>query len=257
VALLRADDPPGQRALLDAVVAESRRTGCRRLQRRVRRDMRSVAGALGDQAQRLRPLPLVPKLYVTEAQAVRGIATPPEGGAILWALTRVLRPRSVVEIGTGHGYGALYIGSALRANGAGRLATLDGIDVRVRLAREALQRFELAATVEVVSGEFARTVPDTLARLAPVDLLFSDGAKVPADTRAEFIRALQSMPAGGHMLFDDIDFSADITRVWRDIGAHERVAAVATLRGRWGLLTIRADAGVRGDTRAGGAVRRA
>lgn len=50
-------------------------------------------------------------------------------GKLLYALTRALRPDRVLESGTNYGGSAVHIASALKANGAGTLVTVDVADV--------------------------------------------------------------------------------------------------------------------------------
>ncbi len=228
----------GHAALVEQVATATATWRCRRIVARVERDKTRTARGLGDRPQDLRPLPIAPKLYTTEAQALLGVATPPAGGALLWAVTRALRPGTVVEIGSGHGYGALYIGAALRAHPTGRLVTFEGVSVRVEMARAAIARFGLTRHVDVVEGAFEETLPATLPRLSPVGLVFADGGKHPEATRSEFDQLLAAMPRGGHMLYDDIDFSPEIIRVWQDIVSHPRITAVTEFRRRWGLLAV-------------------
>jgi predicted O-methyltransferase YrrM len=229
-----------QAALVSDVVALTAGWRCRATVARVERDKARTVRRLGDRPQDLRPLAVKPKLYTTEAQAVVGVATPPAGGALLWAVTRALRPGKVVEIGSGHGYGALYIGSALRADGAGRLTSFEGVAIRVQMARTAVARFGLTRHVDVVEGPFEQTLPGTLPHLRPVDLVFADGGKEPDATRAEFDALLDAMPRGGHMVYDDIDFSPEIIQVWAAIVGHERVLAATEFSGRWGLIEVAA-----------------
>lgn len=224
------------RQVVETVVAESASRRCTRWAGRIELDKRRTVKALGDAKADPRPLPST--RYVTEAEALVGCATPRLGGRLLFAVVRAVKPAAVVEVGTAHGYGALYIGSALRENGAGRLFTLEGMAVRIRMSREAIIRFGLESKVEVVAGDFRQTLPQTLARARPLDLLFSDGAKNPAATWDEFVAALGAMPRGGFMVFDDIGFSPEIASVWERIVREPRVSAAVTFWARWGLLRV-------------------
>ncbi len=227
---------PALRQVVETAVAESASIRCRRLVSRIELDKRRTVRALGDTKADPRPLPFT--RYETEAEALVGCATPRLGGKLLFAVVRAVRPTSVVEIGTAHGYGALYIGSALRENRAGKLFTLEGMAVRIRMSREAIARFGLESRVEVVAGDLRQTLAQTLERARPMDLLFSDGAKNTVEAWDEFAGALPVMPCGGFMVFDDIGFSPEIAAVWQRIVREPRVTAAATVCGRWGLLHL-------------------
>ena len=201
----------------------------------VARDMEGLVAELG--VRPADPFPLKTR-FATEADAVRGCATPSHGGHLLFGVVRALRPASMVEIGAAHGYGAVYIGSALRANGAGGLITLEGMRVRVGHSRETIRRFGLDGVVEVLEGDFRETVPEALRRGSPVELVFSDGDKSPELTEQQFHLAVEAMPRGGHLFFDDIDFSPPIAELWELFVRHPRSRSAATFYGRWGLLEL-------------------
>lgn len=209
---------------------------CLALKERVEDDIATTSARLG--GLKADPSPLPHTTFATEAEALVGCATPARGGALLHSTVRVLKPRRVVEIGTGHGYGAVYIGSALRANGEGKLWTLEGMTVRIKLSKEALDRFGLKSFVDVVSGDFVETVPATLAAASPLDLLFADGSKDPEMTQKQFEMALHAMPQGGYMFFDDVDFSPGIRSVWQAIVDHPRIRTCVVFDSRWGLLKV-------------------
>ncbi len=202
-----------------------------------RADMRGLMERLADRPAD--PAPLPSTLYDTEAAAVAGCATPPEGGALLYAVARALRPRNAVEIGAAHGYGAFYIASALRWTGHGHLHTLEGMDARVAIARDTVDRLGVGDRVTVVPGDFAVTFRATLRDAQPVDLVFSDGDKSPELTADQFAACLEALDHPAYLFFDDVDFSPAIARLFAGFVAHPGVARAATFRSRWALLEVR------------------
>jgi predicted O-methyltransferase YrrM len=224
------------RAVVRQILWHRRSDVCARAATAIELDKARTCALLGDLPADPRPLPSTS--FRLEADALQGCATPETGGRLLFAVVRALRPGTAVEIGTAHGYGALYIGSALRENGSGHLWTLEGMDVRVKLSREVVQRFRLTSEVRVVDGDFTETVPATLAARRPLDLVFSDGNKDPEMTHVQFHLALNAMPMGGHMFFDDIAFSPEIASLWASIVNHPRVACCVEFCGRWGLVEV-------------------
>jgi hypothetical protein len=68
--------------------------------------------------------------------------------------------------------------------------------------------------------------------------MFADGGKEPTETWREFVATLDAMPQGGHMVFDDIAFSPEISSLWTDIVRHNRIDLLLTVRGRWGVLRV-------------------
>lgn len=198
-------------------------------------DMRMLMERLGDRPADPHPLPST--MFDTEAEAVAGCATPPQGGRLLYGIARAVRPRAAIEVGTAHGYGAYYIASALADNGGGHLDTLEGMRVRVELARETVTRLGVAGWVTVVEGDFRHTLPGALRREG-VDLRFVDGDKSVDLTRTHFEQALTGMSATGFIVFDDVNFSREIESLFAGFVAHPRVARAAVFRGRWALLQL-------------------
>jgi predicted O-methyltransferase YrrM len=197
-------------------------------------DMRELVDRLGD-----RPCDPPSRQFETEAQFVRGCATPPLGGRLLYGVVRTVRPRTVVEIGTAHGYGTYYIASALAANGAGHLRTLERRRVAVELAKEAVGRLRVAERVTVVEGDFRDTLPRALDR-PDVDLVFNDGDKSVDLTSSQFEQALAAIPGPGFLFFDDIDFNREIRALFAGFVAHPRVERATSFHGRWALLQLAA-----------------
>jgi predicted O-methyltransferase YrrM len=230
----------GEREEVDSLVrrilgAANART-CKRITAAIERDKTSTVRALG--AAPADPKPLSSTRYKTEAEALIGCATPERGGKLFFGLTRALRPRVVVEIGAAHGYGALYIGSALRHNHAGKLFTLEGMSARVRLSKAAIERFRLGPYVDLVDGNFDQTLRAVLTRTKPIDLVFSDGDKNPRRTKEQFLLTLESMSEGGYILFDDVNFDRELQEVWAWIVTHERIRSCIVFYSRWGLVEI-------------------
>jgi predicted O-methyltransferase YrrM len=233
----RADAQVHGQRFVDTLLKESASPECRAWADRIQHDKLATVKQLG--STKADPRPLSSTRYHTEAEALIGCATPRIGGLLLFAIVRATKPITVVEIGTAHGYGSLYIGSALKENASGRLFTFEGMAVRIEISKKVIARFGLESIVEVVGGDFELTIPDTLARIRPVDLVFSDGSKEPTGTWSEFVAMLDAMPLGGYMVFDDIAFSAEITSVWSKIIRHKRIELLLTARGRWGVLRVK------------------
>lgn len=188
--------------------------------------------------QKTDPTPLQHTFYAFEGEAVEGCATPWRGGILLYSIVRALCPRNIVEIGTAHGYGAAYIGSALRDIRKGKLITLEGMNVRERLSLETVDRLSISDYVTVVGGDFNISVPYAFDHAQPLDMVFNDGNKDPEMTRRQFNLSIETMKKGGFLFFDDINFDQNIIALWKKIVAHERVSLCLTFYDRWGLLRI-------------------
>jgi len=126
----------------------------------------------------------------------------PGEGWLLYALVRVLRPTAVVEIGTAIGSSALWLAQALADNGHGRLHS---IDVNACApARARVERAGLAArvTFHTMSSHGAQAAA-LARRVAPVGLLFVDGAHDCASVVQDIERWAAAVPPGGIVAFHD------------------------------------------------------
>src|SRR5688500_4225251 len=93
----------------------------------------------------------------------------PQTGAMLHTMVRAAGARRVLEIGTAIGYSALWIATALPADG--QLITLERDAARAAAAREHFARAGVAERVAVMVGDAARS----LHKIAgPFDVIFQD-----------------------------------------------------------------------------------
>jgi predicted O-methyltransferase YrrM len=97
----------------------------------------------------------------------------PDSGRFLYVLALAKQAKSIVEVGTSHGYSTLWLAAAAKVNG-GRVLTCDKRPERIAAARQNFADADLADVIEILEGD-AR---DTLrGRSEPVDLLFIDAEK--------------------------------------------------------------------------------
>lgn len=135
----------------------------------------AFAGATesGARPSRRDPARLRKLLSDMEAKGRQFWSVPREDGELLHFLVKVARARSVLEVGTSHGYSAIWMGLALEETG-GRLTTVE-IDVtRHNLARKHVSEAGLSQRVNLIKGDAHVEVT----RLdGPFDLVFLDADK--------------------------------------------------------------------------------
>lgn len=163
---------------------------------------------------RLRPDAGSYETSVTIADACKA-SKPPSSCRLLLALTRQLRPRSVVEMGTNIGISGVYIAAGLELNGSGRLVTLEGAPSKAALAEAKFR--ELGLRAEIVIGDFALTLRPALEELATVELAFIDGFHEGTATLRYHSILKQYAPDGAVLAYDDIRWSKGMARAWQQI----------------------------------------
>jgi predicted O-methyltransferase YrrM len=99
----------------------------------------------------------------------------PEFGNLLYTLVRSTRAKSVVEFGTSFGISTIYLASAVRDNGRGKVISTEFVPEKAARAQENLRRAGLADRVDIRVGNVLETLKSGLPR--QIDVLFLDGAK--------------------------------------------------------------------------------
>lgn len=139
----------------------------------------ALAGAFAaGEAQGAKPL------YATGAAFERALAeieaaddkmflVPHDEGRFLGLLARLRRARTVLEVGTAHGYWTAWLMAAIET-GSGRLTTIELKPERVQKAREHLTKLGLARRVTFLEGNAHTIVPKLK---GPFDLVFLNADK--------------------------------------------------------------------------------
>jgi predicted O-methyltransferase YrrM len=166
----------------------------------------------------------------------RYAGVPPVWGRFLFFLVRRLEPRSCIELGTAWGVSGSYQAAALEANAAGSLVTFERSSEWAHHAGEAFRDLDLSR-VEQRVGLLDDTLLPELARIGAVDYAYVDADHEMAPNLRYFEAMLPHMPPGAVVVFDDINLSPEMRRMWRAIRAHERVGAAHGLR-RMGVVVI-------------------
>jgi predicted O-methyltransferase YrrM len=167
----------------------------------------------------------------------------PTWGLFLLRLVRELRPRSCLELGTGHGLSGCYQAAGLELNGAGRLVTLEGASARARIAQQGFAAVGLGR-VEAIVGPLRDTLAGAARRAAPVDYAFVDAEHEEAETLEHFRTLAPHLAGPAVVVFDDIRWSDGMRRAWRQISGHPAVTAAIDLH-RMGVCVVAAELVVR------------
>jgi predicted O-methyltransferase YrrM len=98
-----------------------------------------------------------------------------EFGRLLYLMARATRARTIVEFGTSFGISTIYLASALRDNGGGRLITCEIEAAKSERAQAHLAEADLSDVVEFRIGDALEVLNEGIP--VPVDMLLLDGAK--------------------------------------------------------------------------------
>lgn len=150
----------------------------------------------------------------------------PLDGAAAYTFIRLLRPRTIIEVGSGHS--TRFMAQALQDEGLETtFVTIDpgvkaqqrvGFDGRIVKRRTVLQAVELELFAELKAG----------------DVLFIDSSHIAmpgSDVDFVMARIVPILPAGVILHFHDIFLPDDYPAIWPDCGQNEQLAVAALLAG--------------------------
>lgn len=124
-------------------------------------------------------------------------------GALLHALARAAGARRALEIGTAVGYSAVWIATALPADGM--LITIERHAERAAAARQHFRDAGFDARISVVADEAVRAVRKTA---GPFDLIFQDGDKTQYATLLDPLVA--RLRPGGVLVTDNVLWNGEV-----------------------------------------------
>lgn len=130
-------------------------------------------------------------------------------GRFLSMISRMIRPRRILEIGTYTGYSALALAEGLHPEGT--LITIDKNDELEEFVRKAVQETKFGAQLELRIGLAADIIP-TLD--GPFDLVFIDADKENNSLYYDLVFNL--VPPGGFILVDNVLWSGKVLDVKKD-----------------------------------------
>ena len=122
----------------------------------------------------------------------------PESGRLLYVLALAVGAKSIVEIGTSHGYSTLWLASAAKANG-GVVVTCDANPERINAARGNFADAGLADVIQILEGDARETLRD---RDEAVDLVFIDAEKGYYESYFDVV--YQRLVKGGMVIADNV-----------------------------------------------------
>ena len=126
---------------------------------------------------------------------------------LVWWMTRILRPETVVEVGVGRGATTRAILAAMRANGRGHLYSVEFPALRRGYAEEVgvLVTPDLRDRWTLVIGPSQVSIRALRAKVPGVDLFVHDGAHSYHVQRGDYEQAICSLRPGGVLISDDVN----------------------------------------------------
>jgi predicted O-methyltransferase YrrM len=163
--------------------------------------------AAGDDDDELAPgaVPWDQATSAERADACQDIYMPisAEAGKLLYALTRAIRPATIVEFGTSYGISTMYLAAGVRDNGVGRVVSTELSEKKAAAARASLDDAGVGGSVTILRGDALETLDDVP---GPIELVLLDGWK---DLCLPVLRLLEPKLAPGALVAaDDSTFAS-------------------------------------------------
>jgi predicted O-methyltransferase YrrM len=131
----------------------------------------------------------------------------------LYRLLNKFNPKTIVELGTSVGLTTLYLSKSLPKS---TIYTIEGCPNLFRFSKNIFQE-QGAKNIQSINGNFNVELPKLLKKIESLDFLYIDGNHAYEPTMEYFKVALSKKQAHSIFVFDDINWSEDMQRAWKEI----------------------------------------
>jgi predicted O-methyltransferase YrrM len=138
---------------------------------------------------------------------------------LFFRIAKYYDAKTIVELGTSFGISTSYLASA---NSDSQVFTFEGAKNIAKIAAESFESLQLK-NIELIEGDFKKTLPLIENRIEKVDLLFVDGNHRKDPTLEYFNFFLSKARNNSIFIFDDIHWSKEMEGAWKQIQAHNSV----------------------------------
>jgi len=138
----------------------------------------------------------------------------------LYRLINKFNPTNVVELGTSVGLTSLYLA---KANAKSTLYTIEGCPNLFQFSKDFFKENGIK-NIQSINGNFNDEFPKLLSSLNTLDVLYIDGNHAYEPTMNYFNMALKKRNANSIFIFDDIYWSEEMEKAWKEIFAHPEVS---------------------------------
>ena len=144
----------------------------------------------------------------------------PKYAQLLFRLVNYYQPQTVLEIGTSLGLTTAYLASARTKSS---IFTLEGCP---NIAAQAKKNFAILnfKNINLLTGNLDETLPTILAQINTIDFVYIDGNHRYEPTMRYFTACLEKHTANSIFVLDDIYWSEEMEKAWKEICQHPAVS---------------------------------
>ncbi len=165
----------------------------------------------------------------TKQRVVKDIAAsslkPKKYSQLLFRMIQFYNKKNVVELGTSFGITTSYIASA-KNNPI--VTSMEGSQSIAQIAQQNFEALQIK-NIEIIEGDFGKTLSVFLAESTNIDLAFLDGNHRKIPTLRYFEQILIKSTQETIFVFDDIHWSKEMEEAWEEIKTHEAVTLTIDL----------------------------
>lgn len=142
----------------------------------------------------------------------------------LYRLLNKFTPKIIVELGTSIGLTSLYLSKALPKS---NIYTIEGCPNLFKFSKELFKTESTSmgsvTNITSINGNFNIEFPKLLTNIDSLDFLYIDGNHTYEATINYFNLALEKKKSNSIFVFDDIYWSEDMQKAWKEICLHKDV----------------------------------
>ncbi|MEP7107875.1 MAG: class I SAM-dependent methyltransferase [Ferruginibacter sp.] len=150
---------------------------------------------------------------------------PKKYAQLLFRMVQYYKPATIVELGTSFGITTSYLSFG---NKNAKLYTCEGAGNIAAIARATFDSLQIK-NIEMVEGDFAKTLPLLFSKIGSVDFAFIDGNHRKEPTIQYYQQLLKHSTASTIFVLDDIHWSAEMEAAWFIIQQHPAVTLTIDL----------------------------
>ena len=150
----------------------------------------------------------------------RGSLKSKKYSTLLNRIVAYYRPNTVLEMGSSFGITTCYLAQAIPL---GKVVTMEGAPA---IAKEALHTFSNLgfSNIQLIEGDFDKSLPLYFNMTTTIGLAYVDGNHSYEPTMCYFNLLLAKSNQDSILIFDDIHWSSEMEKAWKEIKEDERVS---------------------------------
>ena len=146
-------------------------------------------------------------------------------GQLLFRMIQYYQPAVLLELGTSLGITSSYLSFG---NPSAKLFTCEGAEKIASIAQKNFDSMNLS-NIEIIAGDFSKTLPSLLTNMRKVDFAFVDGNHRKSSTINYFHQLLDYSKTTSIFVMDDIHWSSEMEEAWIYIQHHPAVTLTIDL----------------------------